>query len=331
MSVLMTDISFDIVTSTDFVEYGQDLYAAEIDGLLFELKVIPAEDRLLVSMGAVNALDAAHKLFEAPIQASNVVQKDRVIFSDFFVSVPIPIDEDWLSHIKECVHVLISWAKADDISSGCFLCGNSDGSVFFRKIGEKNTYICDQCVDSRREDANLKAFEKEHSRSVNMQAERFMLGLVVCAITRILLSFILVPVASYMYTLLLVSVDPSDSFMDSMTVSTIICFLISFVLMRIYKKAAGSISLVGIGITTGIGALAFFLDYLIIFPLALRQAFQIMGIEIASSYIEILQNADTYLSMLSLDNLQLFLTIPPFFGLLSAMLFEYLLYKREYS
>ena len=47
----MKDISFEIVTSTEFTEYSENVYAAMIDQIYFVLEIIAEERSLRLSSG----------------------------------------------------------------------------------------------------------------------------------------------------------------------------------------------------------------------------------------------------------------------------------------
>ena len=86
----------------------------------------------------------------------------------------------------------------------------------------------------------------------------------------------------------------------------------------------------GILLTGGISLVTFILDFMVFFPLALQRAATVNGVEISSSYFEILLNLNVYLNRVSLENVQ-FMIIGTFsLGILISIIIEYFLHKIEY-
>ena len=145
----MTDVAFELVTSTDFSEYFPNFFAGRVDGRYFSAWFIPEEKQIYVTMGISSLTPVSKDNLLARVRASACMSEETLRFEDHSVCGRVPVyDAEWLSRFKSAVTLLGEWAAANQITSGCFLCGRDDLTVLYRNDDDRNAYICDQCLEA---------------------------------------------------------------------------------------------------------------------------------------------------------------------------------------
>lgn len=151
----MADLTFDIVSMTDFNEEAPNFFSANLSNRLFTAEIFPEHNMVSLCMGAVNVrseeMDALRFMLsdEISLRGSDVQSDQNAI------SVALSVHDDWTDRMNRAIKCMEQWAKENGVFGGCFICGNRDHTVAVDNIGEIRTFMCSRCKESlRRERSN---------------------------------------------------------------------------------------------------------------------------------------------------------------------------------
>lgn len=317
----MDDITFELITNTDFTEYSERTFAAEIDGFYFVVENYRTEVSLRLRMGFSEASEQAKtELFERLV-TTLAIPKEDIFFSDYSIDIRILLRMDWLEKVKRAVEILVIWAKDNQLKSACFLCGIDDPSVTLREIEHRNMYVCDTCENTLRQDIVDKENAKELIEIGQEKREDVRFGILSCFGLKLILSVIWIPIA----TLMLKTALSSSHFIDVAIVAALVSIVSTFLMIKLYKKVTGSISVKGfIGVSI-VYLILSYVDILLSLPAAFHDSPGTVGLELTSGPLGWFHVMDLYLNQVSPTNVGLMMVIP-FVGVVFHIL-VYLLFN----
>ena len=287
----MTDISFDIVTSTDFIDYGDYVYAAVVNGSYFILEHSPEDKSLCLRMSFFKASNEAREALSKRMLSSQQLREDQLVLSDHAVSIRMVLREGWQIRLKDALQFLSSWANDSRIESGCFLCGENNPSVFFRD--QHSMFLCDTCDNSLKQQAAQKKQSIKAAELADTKREPLVFGLLVSSVARLIISIIWIPIA---VTTLKLSIR-SSYFEDTFAFAVIFSVISMFTMIRMYKKATGNLSIAGY-VSASIIHIAFsFIDMLLIMFMVLQVMSGSHGTEYVADPLGWISRLNYYMSI----------------------------------
>lgn len=307
----MTDITLDIITSTNLIEYGDYMYAAMVDGSYFVLVHSPKENSMCLSMSFLEASIETREALVRKMLSSLKLREDQITLSDHSVSIQKVVREGWLYALKVAIQIISSWAKENHLESGCFLCGRNDHTVLFQQEHEQNMYVCDSCKVSLQQGVSQNQQAVKMADLADTKRENLAFGLLVSFVTRFILSIIWIPIA---ITTLKASIK-SNYFNDTFAFTLLFSVVSMFLMIKLYKKATGNISTVAYVAVCIIHIVLSFIDTLWIMSMALRNTPGSLGMVFASDPLGWISNLNFYLYGI-LPSITSFFYSAPFIGII---------------
>jgi|GEM_PF-2633227 len=282
----MTDVAFELITSTDFSEYFPNFFAGQIDGRYFGAHFRPEEKQLYITMGVSAITASAKEDLLARVRASSVMNEETMHFEDHSVCGRVPVfDSEWLGRVKEALALFGNWASANQIMSGCFLCGKDDLTVLYRNDDIHNAYICDSCLESPPDQLKKEIEQMLVEARAPIVIENRWRGILLTFLARAVISMIWIPVMMFVLDSRLAIIVP----LAGSAVIALIAYLL-------YRKFSGAFSSLGKWIVTGFLVGFCFLEYFIAASSVISQHVNRLFPNVSLNSLDVLLYLSDYLS-----------------------------------
>jgi|GEM_PF-5778867 len=240
----MTDITYDLVSSTRFTEAGRNFFSSMYAGKHFTAEYFPLGNRIQLSMGFVRATQEQKNSLCQELKQNFSLPEDAINFDTHAINLVLTVREDTLAGLDRMMEFMGSWADRNNIGSGCFLCGNTDASLTAREVGGIRSVMCEVC----REDISQQLVQTSAKNAAQTISTRHGIvdieenvgkGILFTAIAAPLLGIVwLVVIMLLPFAFIVVP----------------LCTAVFFhLLFEIYKRTAGSFSMKSLILSSGIG------------------------------------------------------------------------------
>ena len=320
MTTSMKDISFEIVTSTEFTEYSENVYAAMIDQIYFVLEIIAEERSLRLSSGFSEFTGESRKALINSLLSSLHIREDQIIFSEHSIRIQFFLRKDWLEKLQLAIKNITGWSKNYHVMSGCFMCGIDDATVFFQNIEGKNIFICDNCKISSEQNKIIKRIEDQHAEFINSKTENLKHGFFFTLAARTAMSVLWIPPVVTLFINAFHDWRVDAAYWNVFTITFFVMFISAFLFIGVYKKAAGNITLRGYLLVALVLVLSSVVEIWIYVPIVYHSVFGTFNLESMSGPVDLFSLPNLYQDRILPGMFRSVIFITPFCAIISALL-----------
>ncbi|MDD4096068.1 MAG: hypothetical protein PHP22_07495 [Oscillospiraceae bacterium] len=153
----MDDITYEIVTGTPLSETGPNFFTGNINGLLVTVEHISVRGLIEIRIGASGLSDdemtQVCQYFRDYIDS----RKSHLQIDDYSICILLQTEQNWHFRFTRILEIIETIGFDMNISSGCYLCGETGDDIRPYEIESLRAFLCPSCAKKTADDlcANL--------------------------------------------------------------------------------------------------------------------------------------------------------------------------------